>query len=141
MAPVATEPNSVLNGNGTVNLKALKNPGSIAHPFYSPGPEDDGDDNYEYKQYKVRSIQKTYLITSLLINTISFLFQPHWPKLDWEPLKEFEFVDRGSFVKSEDGFKNLLGAATKVTHLTPAICTELSGIDLRYLTDVQKDEL
>ena len=37
--------------------------------------------------------------------------------------------------------KNLLAAATKVTTLTPAIGTELQGIDLRQLTDAQKDEL
>ncbi len=37
--------------------------------------------------------------------------------------------------------KSLLSAASKVTHYTPAIGTELSGIDLRQLSDSQKDEL
>lgn len=37
--------------------------------------------------------------------------------------------------------KNLLSAATKVVQLTPAIGVELEGIDLRQLTDEQKDEL
>ena len=34
-----------------------------------------------------------------------------------------------------------LSAATKVTHLTPAIGTEIEDIDLRQLSDKQKDEL
>ena len=37
--------------------------------------------------------------------------------------------------------KSLLSAASKVTHLTPTIGTELLGIDLRQLSDSQKDEL
>ena len=37
--------------------------------------------------------------------------------------------------------KNLFSAAKKVTLLTPAIGAEIEGIDLRQLTDEQKDEL
>ena len=37
--------------------------------------------------------------------------------------------------------KSLLSAATKITHYTPTIGTEISGIDLRQLSDSQKDEL
>ena len=37
--------------------------------------------------------------------------------------------------------KALFSAAQKVKHLTPAIGTELVGIDLRQLTNQQKDEL
>ena len=37
--------------------------------------------------------------------------------------------------------KSLLSAATKITHCTPTIGTEISGIDLRQLSDSQKDEL
>ena len=48
-------------------------------------------------------------------------------------------TDRGQFADPEK--KSLLSAASKVQHLTPAIGTELSGIDLRQLTDQQKDEL
>lgn len=36
---------------------------------------------------------------------------------------------------------NLFSAASKIKHLTPAIGTEIRGIDLRQLTDAQKDEL
>jgi sulfonate dioxygenase len=135
MAPVAVEPNSTVNGNKAVDLKALKQDINL-HPFYAPPPGDDGDEEYEYARYKVR-------ITLIKLSECSFTnrVQPRWPKVDWEPLKEFEVVDRGTFVNPADGFKNLLGAATKVTHLTPTIGTEITGLDLRYLTDVQKDEL
>jgi sulfonate dioxygenase len=37
--------------------------------------------------------------------------------------------------------KALLSAAKKVRHYTPALGTELEGIDLRQLSDAQKDEL
>ena len=48
-------------------------------------------------------------------------------------------TDRGTLADPEK--KALLSAATKVQHLTPAIGTEISGIDLRQLTAQQKDEL
>jgi sulfonate dioxygenase len=57
----------------------------------------------------------------------------------WEPLKEVQVSDRG--LQADPSKKNLLGAASKVRHLTPAIGTELLGIDLRQLTHAQKDEL
>ena len=59
--------------------------------------------------------------------------------MKWEPLQEQEVVDRGQFADPEK--KNLFNAATKVRHYTPTIGTELEGIDLRKLTDAQKDEL
>jgi sulfonate dioxygenase len=48
-------------------------------------------------------------------------------------------VDRG--VGADPEKKNLLSTASKVITLTPAIGTELRGIDLRQLSDAQKDEL
>lgn len=48
-------------------------------------------------------------------------------------------VDRGSAVDPEK--KSLLSAASKVITLTPALGTELHGIDLRRLSNEQKDEL
>ena len=48
-------------------------------------------------------------------------------------------VDRGHFADPDK--RALLSAAKKVTHLTPAIGTEIEGLDLRQLSDVQKDEL
>ncbi|KZV90625.1 TauD-domain-containing protein [Exidia glandulosa HHB12029] len=86
------------------------------NPFYSPGVGDDGDESYEYARYK-----------------------PRFPELSWAPLEEFPVVDRG--LSADPDKKALLSAATKVIHLTPAIGTELEGIDLRRLSDAQKDEL
>ena len=48
-------------------------------------------------------------------------------------------TERALFADQEK--KALFTAASKVQHLTPAIGTELHGIDLRQLTDQQKDEL
>ena len=65
--------------------------------------------------------------------------QPSFPTVDWEPLKEQPHTDRGLFA---DPKKNsLFSAATKVKQLTPTIGCEISGIDLRQLSDTQKDEL
>ena len=65
--------------------------------------------------------------------------QPFFPKVDWPPLEPFEVTDRGQFADPEK--RALLSAASKVVELTPAIGTEIEGIDLRKLTDTQKDEL
>jgi len=59
--------------------------------------------------------------------------------LSWEPLDEVEVVDRG--LSADPTKTNLFRAASKVTHLTPAIGTEILGIDLRQLSVAQKDEL
>ena len=65
--------------------------------------------------------------------------QPYFPDIKWAPLEELQVTDRGLFADPEK--KALLSAATKVQNLTPAIGTELSGIDLRQLSAQQKDEL
>ena len=48
-------------------------------------------------------------------------------------------TERGLSADPKKG--NLLSAASNVKHLTPAIGTEILGIDLRQLTETQKDEL
>lgn len=65
--------------------------------------------------------------------------QPHFPDVKWAPLEDQEVVERGLFADPEK--KSLLAAASKVQHYTPAIGTELFGIDLRQLSSQQKDEL
>ena len=56
------------------------------------------------------------------------------------PVAEFEPPrDRAFFADPKK--ISLLSATSKVTHLTPHIGTELSGIQLSQLTDAQKDEL
>lgn len=59
--------------------------------------------------------------------------------MKWEPLKEQPVTERALFADPEK--KSLFSAAAKVQHLTPAIGTEITGIDLRQLSDKQKDEL
>lgn len=99
----------------------LKNDGkhlkeSVFNPFYSPSIGDDGDESYLYARYK-----------------------PSFPAISWDPLKEFKVTDRGHY--ADPPKRNLFSAAKKVKHLTPAIGTEILGIDLRQLSDPQKDEL
>jgi len=115
MAPVASIQNQSTNGNGVVHKPLLSKPISV---FYSPsttGLETD-DSEYKYAKYK-----------------------PTFPDIHWEPLTEFKVVDRG--LSADPTKKSLLSAATKVTDLTPVIGTELLGIDLRQLSNSQKDEL
>lgn len=59
--------------------------------------------------------------------------------MDWEPLNQQPVTDRGLYADPEK--KVLLSAATKVRQLTPSIGCEISGIDLRQLSNAQKDEL
>jgi len=71
--------------------------------------------------------------------TPSFFHQPAWPKVDWEPLTEFPHTDVGHRADPEK--KSLLSVTTEIDHLSPAIGTRLRGVDLRNLTNTQKDEL
>lgn len=65
MAPVATElDRSGSNGANIQDLKAKfakSNDDKAYNPFYSPPDADDGDDDYEYSQYKARTLLLTYL--------------------------------------------------------------------------------
>ncbi|TFY74096.1 hypothetical protein EWM64_g9916, partial [Hericium alpestre] len=86
------------------------------NPFYSPAITDDGDSNYKWAQYK-----------------------PTFPKVSWPPLGPIDVEDRA--LHADPAKRDLLSAASKVITLTPAIGTEIYGLDLRQLTDAQKDEL
>ncbi|CCM01507.1 uncharacterized protein FIBRA_03563 [Fibroporia radiculosa] len=112
MAPVATADNASSNGSALKGLAAAK----VFNPFYSPSAGDENDKDYKYANYK-----------------------PYFPDLKWEPLGEQAVTDRGLFADSDK--KALFSAAAKVQHLTPAIGTEITGLDLRQLSNTQKDEL
>ncbi|KAB5592032.1 alpha-ketoglutarate-dependent sulfonate dioxygenase [Ceratobasidium theobromae] len=94
------------------NLQADK----IFNPFYSPGAHDNGDASYEYAAYK-----------------------PVFPKVSWPLLKEQEIIERG--LNADPAKPNLLKNGAKVRNVTPTIGSEVTGLDLRQLTDAQKDEL
>ncbi|KZT53571.1 TauD-domain-containing protein, partial [Calocera cornea HHB12733] len=64
---------------------------------------------------------------------------PTYPVKDLEPHVELKVDDRGHY--ADPKFKALFGAASKVTNMTACIGTEIEGIDLRQLSDKQKDEL
>ena len=88
------------------------------------------------------SLQSTRSVTSsspILDPQTHTLTQPFLPDIHWDPLEEAEVVDRGLFANPTK--KNLLSSASKVIDLTPTIGTELHGIDLRQLTNAQRDEL
>ncbi|KAF8706257.1 Taurine catabolism dioxygenase TauD, TfdA family, partial [Rhizoctonia solani] len=94
------------------SLKADK----IFNPFYSPGAHDDGDASYKYAAYK-----------------------PTFPKVSWPPLEEQPFTERGTF--ADPSKPNLLKDRVSIRNLTPTVGAEITGLDLRQLTDAQKDEL
>ncbi|KAH9998848.1 alpha-ketoglutarate-dependent sulfonate dioxygenase [Russula compacta] len=88
----------------------------LINSFYSPSFTDDGNEQYQYAHYK-----------------------PAFPDVSWEPLQEVKVTDKGLGADPEK--KNLLSVASNIITLTPAIGTELHGINLRQLSDAQKDEL
>ncbi|KAF9565351.1 alpha-ketoglutarate-dependent sulfonate dioxygenase [Agrocybe pediades] len=119
MAPVATnerDQSTAVANNGPVKPSVAAVAEKVFNPFYSPPPDDDGDAGYKYADYK-----------------------PSFPNVSWEPLKEIEVVDRG--LHADPAKASLFSTASRVKHLTPAIGTEIEGIDLRQLSDTQKDEL
>lgn len=66
-------------------------------------------------------------------------YTPFFPKIDWAPLEPVKVTDKA--LAADPVKKALLSAASKVKDLTPSIGTEIVGIDLRALTNSQKDEL
>lgn len=145
MAPVATE-NTQDAVKGPVKPAAPAT--QLFNPFYSPPNDKDGsDEDYEYAQYKVRWCSHPiwllrvshWHIRDAFVGADCILSQPRFPDVKWAPLSEFPVKDRAHLADPEK--KSLLSAASQVTHLTPAIGTEILGIDLRQLSDTQKDEL
>lgn len=91
---------------------------------------------------RATSSQNTRWVASfaLILGSLTHaLVQPFLPDIHWDPLEQVEVVDRG--LSADPAKKNLLSSASKVIDLTPTIGTELHGIDLRQLTEAQKDEL
>lgn len=119
MAPVATQtPTSIANSSAK-SIKTVYN-GILDLKKLQLTDEQikEEDKNYEY----------------------NFL-RPAFPKLDWEPLPVFPYEDKGLLANPESNFSNLFRDATSVTHINRKIGTEVVGVDLATLDDIQKNEL
>jgi len=63
-------------------------------------------------------------------------------KTKFPPLQVFEFNDRGLVAnKNKPGLLSAENSKLKITKLTPGIGTEIRGLQLSDLNDLQKDEL
>jgi sulfonate dioxygenase len=65
--------------------------------------------------------------------------RPRFPELHWPALEEIPYADKG--ILGDVNFKNLLSSATDVFDYNPKIGTEVHGVDLANLTDLQKNDL
>jgi len=80
-----------------------------------------------------------------VLDSRSYCWQyPHYlPTWDhgetYPPLEPFEHVEHGK--DADPTFPNLLGAGVKITHLTPTIGSEVTGVQLSKLGKEGKDEL
>lgn len=65
--------------------------------------------------------------------------RPRFPDVKWPAYEEIPYVDKGQL--GDPNFKNLLASATDVFDYNPKIGTEVHGVDLANLTDLQKNDL
>lgn len=65
--------------------------------------------------------------------------RPHFPSITWPAYQDIEYVDKGQLGDPE--FKHLLANATDVFDYNPKIGTEIHGVDLGNLSDLQKNDL
>ncbi|KAI0028221.1 alpha-ketoglutarate-dependent sulfonate dioxygenase [Vararia minispora EC-137] len=121
MAPIATGERAPENNLASLKATAQRrveeersNP--LFNPFYSPAIADDGDDSYPFAKFK-----------------------PTFPDVSWPPLEEIVVTDRSALADPEK--KSLFAAAERIEDVIPALGAEIIGLDLRRLTDQQKDEL
>ena len=65
--------------------------------------------------------------------------RPRFPDITWPALTETPYSDKG--LLGDVNFKHLLASATEVFDYNPKIGTEIHGVDLANLTDLQKNDL
>lgn len=65
--------------------------------------------------------------------------RPRFPEITWPALEEIPYADKGCL--GDPNFKHLLSSATDVFDYNPKIGTEVHGVDLANLTDLQKNDL
>ncbi|KAF2279044.1 TauD-domain-containing protein [Westerdykella ornata] len=116
MAPGLVEP-TVPESNGT-SLVGLKPSLRTNALNYTPGrsPVKKHDETYPYEDLR-----------------------PRFPDVKWPPLTGVPYSDKG--LLGDPNFKHLLSSATDVFDYNPKIGTEIHGIDLANLTDLQKNDL
>ncbi|EDU42014.1 TauD Probable taurine catabolism dioxygenase [Pyrenophora tritici-repentis] len=86
--------------------------------------------NYTPGQSEVQKYDETYEYEDL---------RPWFPDITWPAYTEIPYTDKGQL--GDPNFKNLLASATDVFDYNPKIGTEVHGVDLANLTDVQKNDL
>ena len=65
--------------------------------------------------------------------------KPCFPDVTWPPLEEVPYSDKGLLGDPE--YKNILAEATDAFDYTPKIGTEIHGVNLKTLTNAQKNDL
>lgn len=65
--------------------------------------------------------------------------RPRFPEITWPAYTEVPYVDKGQL--GDPTFKHLLANATDVFDYNPKIGTEVHGVDLANLSDLQKNDL
>lgn len=65
--------------------------------------------------------------------------RPRFPDVQWPAYETIPYVDKGQL--GDANFKHLLADATEVFDYNPKIGTEIHGVDLANLTDLQKNDL
>lgn len=64
--------------------------------------------------------------------------RPYFLDLHWKPLTEVAYPERG--IHGHPQFRNPLAEATDIFNYNPKVGTEIRGVNLARLTDVQKDD-
>ncbi|OAL54357.1 alpha-ketoglutarate-dependent taurine dioxygenase [Pyrenochaeta sp. DS3sAY3a] len=114
MAPGLVEPQHQFAPSPT-STPTLK---QVTKPSYVPG------------RTVVKKYDETYEYEDL---------RPRFPDITWPAYQEIPYADKGLLGDPE--FKNLLADATDVFDYNPKIGTEVHGVDLANLTDLQKNDL
>lgn len=94
-------------------------------------------------EHRGQSLSDTYEPGRTLVAThenyeFNYL-RPRFPDLHWDKLEEVTYEEKG--LLGHPRFQNLLDAATDVFDYVPKIGTEVSGIKLSQLNDLQKCDL
>ncbi|CBX93828.1 hypothetical protein LEMA_P035020.1 [Plenodomus lingam JN3] len=116
MAPGLVEPQSQSPYNSTSAIAPKSKSGSVHN--YVPG------------RTVVKQHNEPYEHEDLL---------PGFPEIKWSPYKDIPYIEKGNL--GDTNFKHLLADATDVFDYNSKIGTEIHGVDLANLTDLQKNDL